>query len=103
MASLPVLETHNTFCALTGLAEINSTIAKSELYNRMNFLMTCSLSDRGDGIGLLQRCGAGETSVGTVGAHVVVAEGNNRTRVGIYSRAVATHRRCARVNDRARR
>ncbi len=38
-ASLPVAETHNTLCALTGLAENNSTIVKSEAHNRMIFLM----------------------------------------------------------------
>jgi hypothetical protein len=39
LPSLPFGPTHNTFCAMTGPADINSTIAQSEAHTRMIFLM----------------------------------------------------------------
>src|SRR5260221_922937 len=99
LALLPLLATHNTFCAWTGLAEIDSTIGQNKVHNRMSFLMTCSAIVRGDAIGLLQRRGGGEASVDAVGADLVVAEGDQRARKGFYAGAVAADRRSADVDD----
>ena len=38
-ASLPFLATHNTFCAWTGVAEIDSASAPSEVHDTTSFLM----------------------------------------------------------------
>jgi hypothetical protein len=46
LPSLPLGPTHNTFCAITGLADIDSTIAQTEVHKRMNFLMKTPLTDR---------------------------------------------------------
>ena len=74
VAPLPFAETHATFKAWTGVAEINGTSAQSEAQNRTSFLMISPLIGWLMEYGLLQRRGAGKTSVAAVGAHLVVAE-----------------------------
>src|SRR5437868_6770417 len=95
LASLPPLLTHSTFCAWTGVAEIASSIAPSAEQNKASFLMISCFRWMVDGIRSLQRCRSGETSVAAVGAHLVVAEGDQLPRGGLYPDAVAADRRAA--------